>query len=96
MYAMTLTAAGLSALSNWIPGSVDVNRPYEGIEPSQAAWGRPSPCAVQGCAELGYVVDNLLRKANFKASSSSRGRPEAEGRVRVRVCWSSRVRLRGG
>ena len=24
------------------------------------------------------VVDNLLRKANFEASSSSRGRPEAE------------------
>ena len=43
-----------------------------------------------------YVVDNLLRKANFEASSSSRGRPEAEGRVRVRVCWSSRVRLREG
>ena len=32
-----------------------------------------------------YVVDNLLRKANFEASSSSRGRPEAEGRVRFRV-----------
>ena len=42
------------------------------------------------------VVDDLLRKANFEASSSSRGGPEAEGRVRFRVCWSSRVRLRGG
>ena len=45
----------------------------------------PSPAS----SWVSHVIDDLLRKANSEASSSSQGRPEAEGRVPFRG-------LRGG